>query len=289
MQIFIKTPTGKHITLEVEPTDRIEDVKAKIYEREGIPVKFQLLIFAGKELENGNTLQDYSIQKDSTLEVVDISSVRPTLRFGDRGDSVVELQNILASLGYPVGPIDGVFGSMTLRAVQAFQRDNGLVADGIVGPITWKALLAGNAINPPLPPIPPSYFTYIVRTGDNIYSIARLFDTTVDIIMQANNLTSQDLYVGQELLIPYVGERPPVPPLPPLPPTSFTYVVQPGDNLWAIAQRFNTTMEAIMELNNMTTTVIVPGQELLIPVTATHPPLPPDPPRPQPPENEVWI
>ncbi len=69
MQIFVKTPSGKHITLEVEPTDRIEDVKAKIYDKEGIEADRISLSFAGKELEDGNTLQDYSIQKDSTIRM----------------------------------------------------------------------------------------------------------------------------------------------------------------------------------------------------------------------------
>ena len=78
MQIFVVTPAGTHITIEVEPIDLIEDVKAKILDKEGILPELQVLVYNGVTLENGNTLQDYNISKDDILQLIILQAI-PTL------------------------------------------------------------------------------------------------------------------------------------------------------------------------------------------------------------------
>lgn len=70
LQVFLKTLTGKTITLEISPSDLVQDVKAQIEKREGVPAEEQRLVFAAKHLEDGHLVSEYDIKKDSTLHLV---------------------------------------------------------------------------------------------------------------------------------------------------------------------------------------------------------------------------
>ncbi|HOB42518.1 MAG: LysM peptidoglycan-binding domain-containing protein [Bacillota bacterium] len=103
----------------------------------------------------------------------------------------------------------------------------------------------------------PAPGTYIVRSGDTLYLIARRFGTTVEAIRRTNNLTTDIISVGQVLFLPGPTGAPPI--------IGTDYVVQPGDTLFLIARRFGTTVQAIMSANNLTSTNIYVGQRLRIP------------------------
>ena len=94
--------------------------------------------------------------------------------------------------------------------------------------------------------------TYTVKSGDSLYSIAKNYDVTVDAIKKENNLTSNLLSIGQVLKIPTTSV------------TETTYVVKSGDNLYSIARKFNTTVDKLKKLNNLTSNLLSIGQILII-------------------------
>lgn len=205
---------------------------------------------------------------DSEGTALGIGTVPPSsvLGLGAVGIDVITLQYILNFISeyYPAIPQpsqNGTFDTVTAQAVAAFQQMMGLNPDGIVGPSTWKALYEtywGIIENTPEPEPEPGPINYIVRPGDTLWLLAQRFNTTVDAIKKLNNLTGNTIHIGQTLKIPSGTLQP-----------EFNYTVQAGDSLWLLARRFNTTIEAIRDLNNLSSDSLNIGQVLLIPGSQT--------------------
>lgn len=121
----------------------------------------------------------------------------------------------------------------------------------------------GEDYTPPNDNTTPVVATYTVKSGDNLYSIAKKYNTTASAIMILNNLPNSNLSIGQKLKIPDSSKEEVVT-KPTTPSTSNTYIVKSGDNLYAIARKFNTTVDAIKKKNNLKNNNLSIGQKLII-------------------------
>ena len=195
-----------------------------------------------------------------------IGTVPPssTLRQGSRGPDVITLQYLLNLVseyypGIPAPTQDGIFGSGTRQSVIAFQQIMGLQADGIVGTATWRELYntylgIGQNVPSPGPDPEPGTITYVVQPGDTLWIIAQRYGTTVDAIKRLNGLSGDMINIGQVLKIP-AGQAP----------GYIEYTVRAGDTLWLLSRRYNTTVDAIKQLNGLSSDMLSIGQVLKIP------------------------
>ena len=182
-----------------------------------------------KKLNNltSNTLQIGQVLKIPTKEIYEEEETLYTVKAGDT------LYKIAAA------------NNTTVDEIKALNN------------LTSNNLSIGQLLKIPSPLTPET--TYTVQKGDSLYAIANKYNTTVDALKKANNLTSNILSIGQVLKIPTALETE----------TGITYTVKSGDSLYSIARKYNTTVDAIKSLNNLSSNLLSIGQVLKIPTGAS--------------------
>ncbi len=189
------------------------------------------------ELKEANNLTSDILQVGQLLKIPQIEEETPGLT---ETTYVVQRNDSLWSIANRFG-----------TTVAELKRINNLTSDELqIGQIL--KLSSGGAT-------PPSEnTTYIVKSGDSLWSIANKLETTVDELKRVNNLTSNLLQIGQVLIVPQKEQAPSNP-------TETIYIVVSGDSLWSIANRFGVTVNDIITANNLTSNVLNIGQQLIIP------------------------
>ena len=248
------------------------------------------------ELKSANNLTTNTLRVGQILKIPGVITPTPTgatytVRSGDSlwsianeynttSDELMRLNNLttsalsigqvlkLPSTITPVTPSDNTYTVKSGDSLWSISNKFDISVTEIrnLNNLTSDILTIGQVLLIPVKPAeyPSGTTTYTVVSGDNLYSIADRFGTTVDAIKNASNLTSNTLKIGQILLIPVPGSTEP-PIIEPLPTT--TYTVLRGDNLYSIADRFGTTVDAIKNANNLTSNLLSLGQVLIIPST----------------------
>lgn len=178
-----------------------------------------------------------------------------------RGEDVSVVQQLLKDQGYfTYHQITGYFGTITEAAVKAFQKANGLVADGIVGPVTggvMNKILAGPSHNENTGDV------YTVQPGDSLWKIGQKFNVSLDKLFAANGLSSSSvIYPGQKIKIPGKNGI-----SVPEPNESYiTHVIVKGDTLWKLSNKYGVTVADITKANGISASAILyVGQTIKIP------------------------
>jgi len=222
----------------------------------------QVLLIPQEELQNTYTVQSgdslYSIAKKFNINVNDLKrennltsnliSVGQILKIPQNKEELPPSQYIQ----YTVQRGDSLYSiankyNTTINEIKTL---NNLTSNTLqIGQILQ---IPNTNQNNPTIPNTPNTTTYIVKSGDSLYSIANRYNTTVNNLRQLNNLVSDILQIGQTLIVPINTS------------SSITYIVKMGDSLYSIANKYNTTVNQIKNLNNLTSNILQIGQTLLI-------------------------
>ena len=175
-------------------------------------------------------------------------SVGQTLKLpGNTGETIVESNTYTVKSGDSLWSIANRYGTTVnnLKSLNNLTSDNLSVGQVLRVPSSESGGTGGT---------PTTSNTYIVKAGDSLWNIANRYGTTVNAIRTLNGLTSDSLSIGQTLLIPTSATS-----------SGNTYTVKSGDSLWSIANRYNTTVNTLKSLNNLTSNTLQIGQTLRLP------------------------
>ena len=225
-------------------------------------------------IQNGDTLYSIAKKYNTTVqEIIDLNylknnnlSIGQIIRIPEM--YTPEDQMVLPNyINYTVKRGDNLYTIARNNNISVYtlMKDNALTDNNLKIGQTLKIRVPGtsNIVEDEcfgvdyIPPASPNISTinYVVKKGDNLYTIARKFNITVSEIMNLNNLKSTNLSIGQQLKIPSSSKNNTV---------SKTYIVKNGDNLYSIARQFNTTIDNIKRKNNLKTNLLSIGQKLII-------------------------
>jgi len=257
---------GAEIIYALRNSDRYPEIIAQEFEKTGQNVRK----WYQRRLPSNPNRDYYFMQRDTSP----IQSVTVEYGFLDSpGDDVSLLKNnwerlaeavvrataLYKGISYAPAPGENIYIVKAGDSLYSIARQFNTTVDELrrLNNLTTSTLRIGQILTiPKITPPTTGGITYTVKSGDNLYDIARRYNTTVDEIKRANNLTTNTLRIGQILTIPTVT-----------PPTTgeTTYTVKSGDNLYDIARRYNNTVDAIKRANNLTSNLLRIGQQLIIP------------------------